>query len=160
MTQPSTFASRRPAFVGRGWRPEALAFVATATATAAACLIAPQASAKPTETSLSLMGQLRHQAEPAVDDPATAVDEGAEPDRHDFTLRRLRLGGSARKGDVSAKALIALDRGKVRLLTGAVKLRLHPHLRLTIGQTKRLLSQAYLDGSAHQRLIERAALAD
>lgn len=126
----------------------------------AASLVGRPGGAEPVETSLSLMGQVRHLAEPAVDDPATGDDESLQSDRHDFTLRRLRIGAGARKGEIAAKALVALDRGKVRLLTGAVTLRLPSKIRLTVGQTKRLLAQAYLDGAAHQRLIERAALSD
>ncbi len=159
MTLPSIPDPRAPRPCRRAAAATLRPFGALLTCLLATVVAAP-GGAKPAQTSLSLMGQLRHQAEPAVDDPATSADEGAGPDRHDFTLRRLRLGGAARKGDVSAKVLVALDRGKVRLLTGAATLRLPSKVRLTVGQTKRLLSQAYLDGSAHQRLIERAALSD
>lgn len=129
-------------------------------ASALLCWLVPGVAAGKTSLDLGAHGQVRHVAGPAVDDPATGEDESALPARNELLLRRLRLGASLRQGDLRAKVLFGLDRGKPRLLTGSLRWRLDKRLDLELGQHKRLLGQGYLDSSRHQRLPERAELYD
>lgn len=135
-------------------RAVAVAVVVAATTAPAAAT----AASSPVE--LGLHGQARHIVGPAADDPATGEDEGALPARNELQLRRLRLGAKARRGPLRARLLLAVDRGKARLLTGTLRWRLRDGLDLEVGQHKRLLSQGYLDSSSHQRMPERAELYD
>ncbi|MEY3014444.1 MAG: hypothetical protein RIT45_3179 [Pseudomonadota bacterium] len=118
------------------------------------------AAADKPDVRLDVHGQVRHIVAGAVDDPATGDDESALPTRNELLLRRLRLGAKAKRGDVRARLLFAVDRGKPRLLTGTLRWKLRRGLDLELGQHKRLLSQGYLDSSKHQRLPERAELHD
>ncbi len=139
-------------------------------ATVALCLPTMALAADPTPDAdggeektrlrVGMQGQLRFRAGPAADDPATGVDEGQEPAVQEIVLQRLRLRVRARHEDYVAKMTFAVDRGKPRLLTGSLRRDLGRHLHVEVGQTKRLLAQAYIDGSAHQRLIERPRLTE
>ncbi|HAN31039.1 MAG TPA: hypothetical protein DCQ06_05525 [Myxococcales bacterium] len=104
--------------------------------------------------------QVRYEADLPSDDPATASDESASGWGQDIRLRRARLKLSAKKGRLKLRAHLAFEKANPRLLSLYLRVRGPWGLRVRLGQSKRLLTRAYLDSSAHLRLVSRSIVGE
>lgn len=104
--------------------------------------------------------QLRYGLQLADDDPLTAEDESSLPWSQQMTLRRARLKFRFKRDGLRLKAHVALDKANPRLMSLYLDLKGPWGLKVRAGQSKRLLTRAYLDSSSHQRLVERSKIGD
>ena len=104
--------------------------------------------------------QLRYGAEMLGDDPATALDESADAWGQSLSIRRARLKASAKRGRFTLRTHLAFERADPRVLSLFLKFKGPWKLRFRVGQTKRLLTRAYLDSSVHLRLVSRSVVGE
>lgn len=126
-------------------------------------LIAPDGATAKSDgarVKVGAMLQVRHAYELPIDDPSTGADEGAADPVNSFLLRRGRIRLQVKRDGLKLKGGFGFSKDEPRLLSLYLQAKLPGDVVVRVGQTKRLLTQSYLESSATQRLIERAAIGD
>ncbi|MCO4764423.1 MAG: hypothetical protein KC502_23125 [Myxococcales bacterium] len=126
----------------------------------AVALSSRAATASETKVTVGGLAQVRHTYQPSVDDPATSVDEGLNDTANSFFLRRGRITLKARRGDVQLRGGFTFSKNNPRLQSLYIRADLPRGFQLRVGQSKRLLTYAYLSKSTNQRMIERSPVGD